>query len=697
MYVDVAILTALPEEREAVVNAFSRQSIQGRNYHADHGREYVIFRLPYDVDGKSDSLTVALCTQTGAGPLAACAATSQMLDDLVPTVITLVGIAGCMRERDQCELGDVCIAKGVLDILTEKVQGVERIADWNEFKCSSKLLSKIEQVVKKVKVPDIALSLLDRKEVTATFADFFSGPYVLASDQQKETLLETVHRRKVYGIEMEAAGVNAALKQARHTDDLLMIKAYSDWAGSDKADENPDRKNWQEGASAVAAEYLVQLLALSGNLIKTMVIPPDPKVELRRRIGQAISCFADREETLPSFFSKMCQSVFDMAVEEASNLHDAMNGTSSFRQRIDRGHHFLERAKRVFGSANRIFAVSLDEVSDFWISPKTSDLALEFIASQKQSDSPAESVFRLFVFSTPEVAHQYAVRLDQHAQAFPHTYLCSKEHYERLLPSLLRKTSEVRTWLKRDYSVLTFGDSFEVFGELDNNELCLTKIGRSNSPFQMERVRQFETDCSVIRPGKTGEVSGIPIAHWDNGFAGNPDAWAKTLLELFPSGRADVFLMTGLLGKTLDQAVARKTLSDLRITLRNEHEIFSRYKIKTIRLTRCSAASFGRSAAGDDWPEYVIVIRFADSEHLQTFARSQEYLQSIRALLVEMSKSDDGLREKLDAAGLGNSDDDSVLEDIVGVHEFVWSRILTDDEMINELVLTQPQMYISEY
>ena len=133
MRVHVAILTALAEERDAILATLSADKGPVSDSTADPDRPYQIIDLPL---AKQGTIRVALCNPTGAGPINGAIGASKMLLNLSPLLTILVGIAGCMGKREEFQLGDVAIAGTLYDYMLGKLEAGRTKPDWIPYPCA---------------------------------------------------------------------------------------------------------------------------------------------------------------------------------------------------------------------------------------------------------------------------------------------------------------------------------------------------------------------------------------------------------------------------------------------------------------------------------------------------------------------------------------------------------------------------------
>jgi nucleoside phosphorylase len=280
--VDVAIITILPEEYQAVLQLLKRVRTVIGSHELDNQHAWVVG----EVDSPTASLPycVALAMSPRAGTNAAVIATKNTLQAFDPGCVLVVGVAGGFGDLN---LGDVVVADRIcayeygkiddgfrprhdLDSPTDAavVSAARTLAarhpDWYDQLTHS---GGSPQNAPKIVVGEIASG---DKVVDDPTDDFFAS--VLRS------------RPKIQAVEMEGAGAAAAIQDAREMQRAVsfgMIRGISDLpraGGSQLGNEHgvsrqtEMRDSWKRQASVAAAITAIQLIRLSW--------PRPPRAEL---------------------------------------------------------------------------------------------------------------------------------------------------------------------------------------------------------------------------------------------------------------------------------------------------------------------------------------------------------------------------------------------------------------------------------
>jgi nucleoside phosphorylase len=733
--VDVAILTALPEERDAVLVEFERATPVSnghpfvRSSHRGFGtREYVIFTRRTE----EGYLRIAIPMPLGMGQLAAAIGTSEMLLDIAPTITILAGIAGCMHsDHDRYRLGDVAVSNQIHDYELCKMQDGRETPRWVNYRSDDLLTRHVNDAIRdetwSQPLRDSRPDRLNRFP-KAHIGNVLSGNSVLADETRKKDLASKANA-PVIAVEMEAAGVAAVLSRHHPFNRFLMIKAFSDYAGSDKADDVYSKDLWREYACRAAAALCVHLLSTKvPTYVKGLTSTVDPYDFFEHNAQAALRCLIATTISCPEFISKTAETVFNNAIAEVKQIvklaskpqeRQHWDRENLYKASVGAGGNFLLRAEPLFRAASRIYAVSLGWVSRFWVDPNAVDHVKAYIKSHSHGHVPSEGVIRLFVSETPEEAHSYARRFDMHAERFPNTFVCSREHYRMLLSNWLSpSTVDIDQLMRGDYAVLTYrtsdGDESDeqFFAELDSEFLRL-------SPAQPDRVgtiscaglmRLFDDIARSTPPGEL--FRDVPVLKWKIGLHTDKGLWANILEKMFERRTADMFHFVGL-GAADGDVVAefRKTIARMKYEMLNQSlsrvALAKRYRIKGIRVT--SAVEYRDNCPRDEvtggrlryisdvLSQHMVITRVADNDSLQGFLRDAEHTTIRLDLFKQLAKVNATIRELLEThqidsvSDLRRLGDDGgkiyeQLEEAAGLVRFD----LRDDEMIRELVEAEP-------
>jgi hypothetical protein len=558
-----------------------------------------------------------------------------------------------------------------------------------------------------------------------------SGSYVLADEKKKADLRNQCPSRRLLAIEMEAGGIKAMLEHDQEHNSFLLVKAFSDWAGDDKDDASIGKDLWHPYACKSAAVCTSELITeCLGARLSNYRQQPDAAKRFQAKASSALTCFIESCHDLPGSFQNTARDLFLSAVHEAEQIAASLSWSprtardiSEFRARIGQGQQFLLRARPIFGGASQIMAFSVDTVSTFWTAEEMKPLVKTYIDSQGGGKVPNEKVIRTFVFTTPEEAHRYARRLDYHAARFPNTFVCSAEHYLRLLREVVAVDESAATeWTGSDFALLDYelqdGDVISYFADLEASQLAVRRIVDDVvAGVQIAHVRKLCEDF-VLRcatPGNTTEICGVPILKWLPSLWEDKGRWENILAQMFDERTADVYHVTGFtVGNGPHYAAFRRSLARLKNDLwtgsRGRKSLTRRYGLRGIGLTKLEEYGDGRPRdrltkgrlhyVSQGLPKDVIIVRVADQADLEGFLADEEHTRLRLELFLELAKSNATLDEVLRRHGIKSFNDlkklgvtaEHVYEEIENAAA-LWRVDLQNDEMLDEIVEWQPRPF----
>jgi nucleoside phosphorylase len=253
---DVAILAALPKELDALFRSLGpwRQMTTS----ASSTRSYF---TAHDTAGHLIVASQAL----GMGQVNAALVTQDIVRDWRPRKLILIGIAGGLGKEVQ--LGDVVVSEQVVDYELGKITPKGTSTRWRAFQCDAALIDGLKNFRDQSWTRRIAESRPDGQASTTSsirFGTVLSGNKVIA-DAATAGDLEAIWTRAA-AIEMEAAGVAAALHQIVDAPGFVMVKGVCDRADEGKSDD------WQNYA-AEAAAVLVTTFLVNGVPSKSLAVP----------------------------------------------------------------------------------------------------------------------------------------------------------------------------------------------------------------------------------------------------------------------------------------------------------------------------------------------------------------------------------------------------------------------------------------
>lgn len=136
---DIVIVTALEEEREAVLHRLPRR--RRKNPTGDDIHVYYTANLPVTFpDRTSGTYRVAVLSLPSMGRVQAATATNDAIRRWQPRYVLLVGIAGGIGTAG-VQLGDVLVADQVVDYELQKLTTAGPEVRWEVHRADSRLIS----------------------------------------------------------------------------------------------------------------------------------------------------------------------------------------------------------------------------------------------------------------------------------------------------------------------------------------------------------------------------------------------------------------------------------------------------------------------------------------------------------------------------------------------------------------------------
>jgi nucleoside phosphorylase len=271
--VDVAIITILEQEYEAVLRLLTRVRQVVGSEGLDNQHAWVVGEV--DSPQHAAPYTVGLALSPRAGTNAAVIATKNTLQALDPRCVLVVGVAGGLGGLQP---GDVVVADRICAYEYGKIDRGFHPRDDLDAPTDSALTSHARTLPAR---HQDWYSRLDQPEElrglspTIVVGHVASGDKVV--DDPSDAFFESVRRSrpKLRAVEMEGAGVAAAIQDAREMQRPIsfgMIRGISDVPreGGSQPGRTPGesrqteiRDAWKAAASAAAAACAVQLIRLS--------------------------------------------------------------------------------------------------------------------------------------------------------------------------------------------------------------------------------------------------------------------------------------------------------------------------------------------------------------------------------------------------------------------------------------------------
>lgn len=415
--VEIGIITIKEEENEAVLKRFPAQELLSS---PETKRLYALGVLRQS-DGRMVKYAVIRCE--GQGNTTSLEATRDMLVDVAPQVILVVGIAGAAPGKD-VTLGDVAVSASVVDMSLEEVrvdgsrrfdaqtqsstkaaaQVVSnlvafrtRLGDWNsEANLGSKPQAPeaaTEVAVDSAFAGDVRKSLAmlspprppAAKNVKMVASDrLIKNPELVALWQNS--------LRSVTAFEMESAGVYKAANERAH---VYSIRGISDIVGL------PRNEQWTRYACSVAAEFAHAfvwsgVVSLAGSTVDSSSAPPTGGGTPVARALRNVVAFGDTDVFAFPLEQEVFKSDMDLAMRVVARLD------REFDEVIKRSPPANESSLVPAGYSGFRWATQIDPVWNVYFLSCVMQLGAEIETSRL---SPSRSIVFSYRYSENEADH----------------------------------------------------------------------------------------------------------------------------------------------------------------------------------------------------------------------------------------------------------------------------------------------------
>ncbi len=265
---DVVIVTALEEEREAVLRYLPRHRRQAPT----SGDIQVYYTANLSVQFSNNTpgkYRVVVLSLINMGRVQAATATNDAIRRWQPRYVLLVGIAGGVAASG-VSVGDVIIADQVADYELQKVSVRGSSIRWDVHKADARLLA----AARNMKAASWVNTIKVKRPSTGTpkrhIGPIASGDKVIAATEVLNQLRTTWP--KIVGVEMEAGGAATATFNSNSKPGFFMVRGVSDLADENKGAAKVEQ--WRTYACDVAAAYAIALLRSGPFLLQSPTATP---------------------------------------------------------------------------------------------------------------------------------------------------------------------------------------------------------------------------------------------------------------------------------------------------------------------------------------------------------------------------------------------------------------------------------------
>ena len=252
--VDFVLVTALPEERDAVLDKLPGYSQLPPA--KDDIRTYFQADLPVSFpDNSTGRYRVIVMCLLGMGRVQAVTATVDAIRHWHPRYIVLIGIAGGIAARN-LQIGDILISDLVVDYELQKLTPEGPEVRWDVQRADARLLDACNNFRSESWQELIKIKRPGRGKPNTHIGPIASGDKVIAFSDVLARYQDVWP--KLLGVEMEAAGVATAAFQSSDRPGFFMVRGVSDLADENKG--SSDVGKWRSYACDAAASFAIALL-----------------------------------------------------------------------------------------------------------------------------------------------------------------------------------------------------------------------------------------------------------------------------------------------------------------------------------------------------------------------------------------------------------------------------------------------------
>lgn len=252
--VDFVLVTALPEERDAVLNKLPGYiRLPPTN---DDIRTYFQADLPIIfADQSAGSYRVIVICLLAMGRVQAVTATADAIRRWRPRFVVLIGIAGGIAAKN-VKVGDILIADQIVDYELQKLTPAGPEVRWDVQRADARLLEACVNFRNEAWQGLLRIKRPGRGKPNRHIGPLASGDKVIAFGDVLAKYRDTWP--KLLGVEMEAAGASTAAFQSPAKPGFFMIRGVSDLADENKGASHV--KKWRTYACDIAASFAIALL-----------------------------------------------------------------------------------------------------------------------------------------------------------------------------------------------------------------------------------------------------------------------------------------------------------------------------------------------------------------------------------------------------------------------------------------------------
>lgn len=296
-----------------------------------------------------------------------------------------------------------------------------------------------------------------------------------------------------------------------------------------------------------------------------------------------------------------------------------MLGSIDFKIELGLEKNFLTRATPIFHNGDEIYAVSIVDVSNFWINPDNIRMAGEYIESQC-----GKKVVRLFIFTAPDQLNKFRNVLQANYNAYGRdqggVFIMSMDNYYSFMKE--KKLPFIKDPRKEDFGVLVFNNE-----KLKRQEHLLAILTATFLEFRSFNPKALSSDPMMkfvdemkslltIKEGQFG--TDFNILRWSDKYSENLSEYSAVLETLFSRHEQEAIHMVFVKGD--------ETIGDILLDVQNK---FYKHRAelgmteiwvnKILKVNARDGKYGGVLNVGDGKYDYLFVMRFPNRDALERY------------------------------------------------------------------------------
>jgi len=307
-------------------------------------------------------------------------------------------------------------------------------------------------------------------------------------------------------------------------------------------------------------------------------------------------------------------------VKNIEEEFSTMLGSIDFKIELGLEKNFLTRATPIFRGGDEIYAVSIADVSNFWINTDIIRMAEEYIDSQS-----GKKVVRLFVFTSPDQLNKFRNVLQANYNAYGRdqggVFVMSMDNYNSFMKE--KELPFLKDPRKEDFGVLVFNNE-----NLKRQEHLLARLTATFLEFRsfnpkalssgpvMKVADKMKSLLTTIKEGQLGTE--FNILRWSDKYSNNLSEYSAVLEKLFSRQEQEALHMVFVKGD--------ETIGDILLDVQNkfykhrdELGMTEIWVNKILKVQAQDGRYGGALHIGDGKYDYLFVMKFPNRATLERY------------------------------------------------------------------------------